>query len=103
MKTKVLVSACLLFSSFAPFQLSAQAGYDISRLDRFLEQTATRIPSGFEVMIVRDGQQVYWKAFGAWQRNQQAKIASATKWFSGALIMSLVDDGIISLDDRAAH
>jgi CubicO group peptidase (beta-lactamase class C family) len=83
-------------------QLPGQS-YDFSRLDRFLEQTAARIPSGFEVMIVQDGQQLYWKAYGDWQKNQQAKIASATKWFSGALIMSLVDDGILSLDDRASR
>ena len=102
MKRTILTFACLLCWIIAQPQLLGQ-GYDFSRLDRFLEQAAAGLPSGFEVMIVQDGQQLYWKVYGGWQKNQKASIASATKWFSGALIMSLVDDGILSLDDRASR
>ncbi len=75
---------------------------DLTQLDRLLERAAARIPSGLEVMIVHDGRRVYWKQFGAWRPNQQVMIASATKWYSAGVIMSLVDDGILSLDDRAS-
>ncbi len=76
--------------------------YDLTPLDRYLAQAARSIPSGFEVAIVQNGKEIYWKQFGPWPKDNQAKIASATKWFSGAVIMSLVDDGILSLDDRAS-
>lgn len=76
--------------------------YDLTPLDRYLAQAARAIPSGFEVAIVQNGREIYWKQFGAWPKDNQAKIASATKWFSGAVIMTLVDDGILSLDDRAS-
>ncbi len=102
MKTTTLASACLLCLTLAQSLLPAQS-YDFSKLDAYLQQTATRIPSGFEVMIVQDGRQLYWKTYGVWRKDEQAKIASATKWFSGALIMSLVDDGTLSLDDRASR
>jgi CubicO group peptidase (beta-lactamase class C family) len=76
--------------------------YDFTPLDRYLERAARQLPSGFEVAINQNGRQIYWKTFGPWPKDNQAKIASATKWFSGAVIMSLVDDGILSLDDRAS-
>lgn len=77
--------------------------YDFSRVDQYLDGVATRIPSGFELYILQNGKQIYWKQFGPWQKDTQAKIASATKWLSGAVIMSLVDDGTLSLDDRASR
>ncbi|BDC53028.1 serine hydrolase [Bryobacterales bacterium F-183] len=74
------------------------------RLDALFRLTAaTRIRNGFEVLIVQDGQEVYSKSFGPWERGRQVPIASATKWLSGAVIMSLVDSGILSLDDRASQ
>jgi CubicO group peptidase (beta-lactamase class C family) len=76
--------------------------YDFNRLDQYLSRAAQNIPHGFEAVIVQNGQLIYWKQFGPWKKDQQAKIASATKWLSGAVIMSLVDDGTLSLDDRAS-
>ncbi len=80
----------------------ASPAVDFASLDRFLMRIAPEIPRGFEVLIVHDGQQVYWKQFGRWPKDNQVAIASATKWLSGALIMSLVDSGTLSLDDRAS-
>lgn len=93
---------CLLLLLVASAGAQAQT-YDFRDLDQYLAQAATRTPGGFEVLMVQNGHQIYWKQFGNWPKDQQAKIASATKWFSGAVMMSLVDDGILSLDDRASR
>jgi CubicO group peptidase (beta-lactamase class C family) len=86
-----------------PASLPASASaYDFSRLDDLLTRTAADIPRGLEVLIVHDGRQIYWKQFGRWPKNKQVPIASATKWLSGGVVMSLVDSGILSLDDRAS-
>ncbi len=89
------------------FLLAAAAAYaqeyDFTLLDRYLARAAREVPGGFEVAIAQNGKEIYWKQFGPWRKNKQAKIASATKWLSGAVIMSLVDDGILSLDDRASR
>lgn len=75
---------------------------DFSRLDDLLTRVAADVPRGLEVLIVQNGEQIYWKQFGGWPKNKQVPIASATKWLSGAVIMSLVDSNLLSLDDRAA-
>jgi CubicO group peptidase (beta-lactamase class C family) len=78
------------------------AAYDFRSLDDLLDRIAVDIPRGLEVLIVQDGRQIYWKQFGRWPKDQRVPIASATKWLSGGVIMSLVDDRILSLDDRAS-
>lgn len=89
----------------APVRPQAEAeaeAYDFSRLDDLLTRAAADIPRGFEVLVVHDGRPIYWKQFGGWPKNRQVPIASATKWLSGGVMMSLVDSGILSLDDRAS-
>lgn len=76
--------------------------YDFRQLDKLFTQAAAAIPSGLEVLIVQNGQQVYWKQFGGWPKNRQVAIASATKWYSAGVMMSLVDDRLLSLDDPAS-
>ncbi len=92
---------CLAVFFLAAIAAPAQT-YDLTRLDELFTQAAAHIPSGLEVMIVQNGRQIYWKQFGAWRKNRQVVIASATKWYSAGVIMSLADDGILSLDDRAS-
>ncbi len=50
----------------------------------------TPVP-GFELILLRDGVEVYHRSFGAWSTGRLANADSATKTLSGALIMSLVD------------
>ncbi|MGO9093869.1 MAG: serine hydrolase domain-containing protein [Bryobacteraceae bacterium] len=76
--------------------------YDLSELDPLFTRAATAVPPGLEVLIVQNGRQVYWKQFGRWPKDNQVEIASGTKWLSGALIMSLVDSGLLPLDDTAS-
>ncbi|MET0243122.1 MAG: serine hydrolase domain-containing protein [Flavitalea sp.] len=46
-----------------------------------------------------DGKPVFSKAYGEYNGSTKMYIASCTKWLSGALIMSLVDEGKLSLSD----
>lgn len=77
--------------------------YDLSALDEILARAAKAIPSGGELLIYQGGQPIYWKQFGPWPKNRQVPIASGTKWLSAGVIMSLVDEGVLSLDDKASH
>lgn len=76
--------------------------YDFRELDELLARAGRQVPSGLEVAIVHGGREVYHKEFGRWRHNRRGIIASSTKWLSGAVIMSLVDDGTLSLDDKAS-
>ena len=83
-------------------QTAERAG-DLAELDAFFGRVAREIPRGLEVLIVHGGEQVYRKQFGGWLPDAQASIASATKWYSAGVIMSLADDGLLALDDRASR
>jgi CubicO group peptidase (beta-lactamase class C family) len=54
------------------------------------------------LLLIQGDQVVYRKAFGTFTPEKVVPIASASKWLSGAVIMTLVDEGKISLDDRAS-
>jgi CubicO group peptidase (beta-lactamase class C family) len=51
---------------------------------------------------VKDEKVIYRKGFGSHQPDRVIPIASASKWLAGAVIMSLVDEGKLSLDDRVS-
>lgn len=55
-------------------------------------------------VIVQVGDEVlYERYFGSYTPATVVPIASATKWLSGAVVMSAVDSGAISLDTRVAE
>ena len=61
--------------------------------------TSAGLP-GAAVLIVRNGEPVYQRAFGGYTVDQRVPIASASKWLSAAVIARLVDRGVLRWDDR---
>jgi len=53
---------------------------------------------GLTAIVMRDGKQLYRLDVGDIARDQQFPIASASKWLTGALVMTTVDEGKLSLD-----
>ncbi|MDX2131452.1 MAG: serine hydrolase [Planctomycetota bacterium] len=60
---------------------------------------------GFELLLMKDGQVVYRRAFGAWSLDEVAAADSSTKTLSGALVMSLTEssDRPFSLSSRVSE
>ncbi|MGH8640901.1 MAG: serine hydrolase domain-containing protein [Burkholderiales bacterium] len=57
--------------------------------------------SGAGLLIVdKQGRTVYERYFGDWTAQKTAPIASASKWFAAATVLTLVDAGLVKLDDR---
>jgi len=54
---------------------------------------------GASLLVLQDGELVQQEAVGAYSLTNVVPIASASKWLAGATIMSLVDDGLIDLDE----
>jgi CubicO group peptidase (beta-lactamase class C family) len=54
---------------------------------------------GAAIMLVKNNRVIYKKAFGAYTVDTVAPIASASKWLSASVIMSVVEEGKLSLDD----
>jgi CubicO group peptidase (beta-lactamase class C family) len=53
---------------------------------------------GLTAIVMRDGKQLYRLDIGTIDHDQQFPIASASKWLTGALVMTEVDEGKLSLD-----
>jgi CubicO group peptidase (beta-lactamase class C family) len=51
------------------------------------------------LLILKDGQKLHELYAGTYNPNTLRPLASASKWLSAVVIMSLVDDGLMNLDD----
>jgi CubicO group peptidase (beta-lactamase class C family) len=77
----------------APLQFAAVSAY--------LQAASAGWPPGDDgigLAIVKDGQVVYLQAFGSFTPTTRVPIASASKWVTAATLMTLVRDGLLSLD-----
>jgi predicted dienelactone hydrolase/CubicO group peptidase (beta-lactamase class C family) len=76
--------------------------YDFRPVDTFLEESLDRMGEGCCLLLVHGNEVVYRKAFGTFAIDQTVPIASASKWISAAVVLSLVDEGKLSLDDTVS-
>ena len=77
--------------------------YDLSSVTQSFSNTLAQanIANG-SLLILKDGQKLHELYSGNYAPNTLRLIASSTKWLSAVVIMSLVDDGRLSLDDPAS-
>ncbi|WP_315816608.1 serine hydrolase domain-containing protein [Paraflavitalea speifideaquila] len=89
-----------LFLFFLLFLQLAQAQYDFGAVDQLLEKNKKLLGNNVVALVWKDGKLIYQKEIGAdFNGKTQAPIASCSKWITAATIMTLVDQGKISLDD----
>lgn len=81
---------------------AAHAQYNFTSLDKLVDASKKDLGGGAMVMLYKDGKIVYQKSVGEFTAKTQAPIASASKWLTAALVMSFVDQGKLSLDDKVA-
>jgi CubicO group peptidase (beta-lactamase class C family) len=81
---------------------AAKAQYNFSELDKKLDQYQQQLGGNVVTMIYKDSQLIYKKEMGDFKANTQAPIASCSKWLTAALVMTFVDEGKLSLDDKVS-
>jgi serine-type D-Ala-D-Ala carboxypeptidase/endopeptidase len=77
----------------------AQPAYDLSRVDAVLRNASTQLGAGFTAILQQGDREIFRQTYGNGQADRVMPIASATKWLSAAVLMSVVDEGKLSLDD----
>ncbi len=82
----------------APTPAPAPANYDWTALTAKLQSYVPQTVNGLGFMVARNGQVIYAQAFGSQQVDTVLPIASSSKMPSAAVIMSLVDSGLLDLD-----
>ncbi|MEM7198875.1 MAG: serine hydrolase domain-containing protein [Planctomycetota bacterium] len=78
--------------------------HDFTAIDAAMTRmVATVAPNGASVSIARATQPLFKQHYGGFDPSTVARVASATKWLSGAVLMSLVDSGALDLDVPVAQ
>jgi CubicO group peptidase (beta-lactamase class C family) len=98
-------SACIKVSATLALLLLLQvanAQYNFSELDKKLSQYQQQLGSNVVTLIYKDSQLIYKKELGDFKANTMAPIASCSKWLTAALVMTFVDEGKLSLDDKVS-
>lgn len=81
----------------------AGSSFPAADIDRFLAAAVPELGGGCALLVVRDGKVLYQSSFGSVDVGKSIRIASATKWLTGAVLLSLVDEGKLGLDDPASR
>lgn len=73
-------------------------------VDASIEQRIARAGlEGAGLLVVVDGAELRNRTYGSHTPDTVVPIASASKWLTAATMMTLVDDGIVSLDDTVVR
>lgn len=99
-------SICLKVLSVAVFLLflqPAKAQYNWDALNAELEAKQKILGNDLVAMIYKGDSLLFKKEMGTFNSKTQAPIASCSKWLTAALVMILVDEGVISLDDKVTR
>ncbi len=77
--------------------------YDFSEVEAHIQRLIARMPlNGAALSIAHHGELIYERAFGSYSLDMCVAVASGSKWVSGAVIASLIGDGVLHLDARAS-
>jgi CubicO group peptidase (beta-lactamase class C family) len=91
-----LLLGFLLFFQFVYSQ------YNFAELDKQIAEHAKMLGGNMVTLIYKDNKIVYEKKVGDFDKRTIIPIASCSKWFTAAMVMTLVDEGKISLDDKVS-
>lgn len=90
---------CSVFFLFLLIFQAASSQPNYPEIDRAFKMNQQALGKDAVMMIYKSGKIVYENALGDLTTASQVRIASCSKWFTAALVMTFVDEGKISLDD----
>lgn len=93
-----LIPLCLLFC----LPLLAQS--DFSAVDQLFKQNQKALGNNFVALVWKDGKIIYQKQGSEdFTPKTQAPIENAGNWLTAALVMTFVDEGKLSLEDKVTQ
>jgi CubicO group peptidase (beta-lactamase class C family) len=98
-------STCLKVSYIMAFMLFFQvsnAQLNFTELGAKLEASKAVLGGKAVLLVYKDGKIVFEKSMGEFTPKTQAPISASTQWLTAALVMSYVDEGKLSLDDKVS-
>lgn len=96
LKSSLFIATLLIFQP-----LTAQP--DLTAMEKELAAKKSLLGKDFVVLVWKNGDSlVYKKEVGEFKSRTVAPIASCSKWLTAAVVMTYVDEGKISLDDKVS-
>jgi len=89
-----------MVGGFVLLCLAGKSQYNFTEVDKLLTENQKAMGNNSVTLIYKDGKMVYQKAIGEYNSKTITPIASCSKWLTAALVMTFVDEGKISLDER---
>ena len=80
----------------------ASAQVDTSALSAHLKQNSLRFGKNFVFLLYKDGKPVYKKESLEFNVKTQQPIGASSQWLTAALVMTFVQEGKLSLDDKVS-
>ncbi len=99
-KVRLICLKCSPILIFLLFFQPVFSQYDFGQVDQMLQQNQKALGKEFVALVWKDGKLIYQKEMGDFNAKTPAPIASCSKWLTAALVMTFVDEGKISLDDK---
>jgi CubicO group peptidase (beta-lactamase class C family) len=100
-------TTCLQFSFIfisLLFWRSVSAQSDFSAVDQLFKQNQKVLGNNFVALVWKDGKIIYQKQGGTdFTPKTQAPITGSGNWLTAALVMTFVDEGKLSLDDKVSQ
>jgi len=100
------INACCrkftLVLSFVLLCLVGKSQYNFAEVDKVLTDNQKALGNSLVTLIYKDGKLIYQKTIGEFNIKTKAPIASCSKWLTAALVMTFVEEGKISLDDKVS-
>lgn len=93
------VSTVLVFMLFFQY---ANAQPDYTEVANKIERARKELGGNAIALIYKDGKMVYQKTMGDITLKTQVPVAACSQWLTAALVMSFVDQGKLSLDDKVS-
>jgi CubicO group peptidase (beta-lactamase class C family) len=103
--TEIIIKTCRKCSLAFIFMLFFQfcdAQPDLSSLNAILKKNEKLLGKDYVIAVQKDGKNIFLKESEEFKLKTPTLVASASKWFSAAILLILVDEGKISLDDPVA-
>jgi len=89
-----------LANTFVLLCLASNGQYNFSGLDKFFIGQKKSFGNDFAALIYKDGKIIYQKETEEFKIKSKAMVSGSSQWLTAALVMTFVDEGIITLDDR---
>jgi len=95
----IFISIGLISCGEDPVSPGMENDYDFSALNSTIQENLEVFDGGLVVLVYRDDRSIYKRTEGNLTSTMRLPVASASKWISGAVMLSLADQGYFSIDD----